>query len=152
MNTASSIKVIVIGELLDNKGNLKQKFIKHNLITNVGYDFLCNCFANATRPDPMEYIAVGTGTTAPALTDTTLVAEIERLKAGYSHTSADKFLTLSATFGAGVATGALTEAGIFNAATGGIMFDRVTYPVINKEELDTYIISFTLLFNEVETV
>lgn len=152
MNTASSIKVIVTGELLDSEGNLKQKFIKHNLITNVGYDFLCNCFANTTRPAPMEYIAVGTGTTAPALTNTTLVAEIKRLKAGYSHTSADKFLTLSATFGAGVATGALTEAGIFNAATRGIMFDRVTYPVINKEELDTYIISFTLLFNEVETV
>ena len=152
MNTASSIKVIVTGELLDSEGNLKQKFIKHNLITNVGYDFLYNCFANATRPDPMEYIAVGTGTKTPALTDTTLVKEIKRLKAGYSHASADKFLTLSATFGVGVATGALTEAGIFNAATKGTMFDRVTYPVINKEKLDTYIISFTLLFNEVETV
>ena len=152
MNTKSAIKVIVTGELLDGEGNLKQKFTKHNLITNVGYDFLCNCFANATRPDPMEYIAVGAGTTTPALTDTTLVNELERLKAGYSHTSADKFLTLSATFAAGVATGALTEAGIFNAASGGVMFDRVTYPVINKEELDTYIISFTLLFNEVETV
>lgn len=141
-----------MGELLDSEGNLKQKFIKHNLITNVGYDFLCNCFANTTRPAPMKYIAVGTGTTAPALTNTRLYTEIGRLKAGYSHTSADKFLTLSATFGAGVATGALTEAGIFNAATGGIMFDRVTYPVINKGELDTYIISFTLLFNEVKTV
>ena len=152
MDLKNSIKVIVKGELFDENGDLKQRFIKHNLITNVGYDFLCNAFANATRPAAMEYIAVGTGTTTPALTDTALVTEIERLKAGYSHTASDKFLTLSATFAAGVATGALTEAGIFNAASEGTLFDRITYPVINKEQLDSYVISFTILFNEVETV
>lgn len=152
MNTRNSIKVLVEGKLFDSEGNLKQKFIKHNLITNSGYNYLCDSFANSTRPAAMEYIAVGTGSTAPALTDTTLATELRRLKALYTHTYNNKFLTLSATFGAGVATGALTEAGIFNAASGGIMFDRVTYPIINKDALDTYVISFTLLFNEVEVV
>lgn len=146
----TDLKVIVTGELLDDDGNLKQKFVKHNLITNAGYNFLADCFGATSRPSPMNYIAVGTGTTAPALTQTALVKQLSRKSATYNHTANTTSLTLSTTFYAGEATGALTEAGIFNASSGGIMFDRITFPVINKQDLDIVIITFTITFTEVD--
>lgn len=42
-----------------------------------------------------------------------------------------------ATFGPGVGTAAITEAGIFNAASAGTMLARTAFPVINKGALDT---------------
>ena len=46
--------------------------------------------------------------------------------------------TFTTKFNAGEATGAITEAGICNAATGGTFLDRVTFDVINKGADDTY--------------
>ena len=109
-----------------------------NLITNAGFDFLCNAIASPTRPNAMNYTAVGTGTTAPSAAQTA--------PATYAHTSGTKELTLTTTFGAGEATGAITEAGIVNASSGGTLFDRVTFAVINKgaqDELTTKFV-FTL--------
>ena len=40
---AGKLNVIVTGKLYDKDGNLKQMFVKHNLITNAGYEFLVNC-------------------------------------------------------------------------------------------------------------
>lgn len=142
----ANIKVVVTGELLDENGNLKQKFVKHNLITNSGYDFLANCFGNSTRPSPMKYIAVGTGTTAPALTDTKLKSELIRKTGDFSHGTGSKYLTLGISLLPNEGTGALTEAGIFNADN--VLFDRLTFPVINKGALDTYRISFNVYFTE----
>lgn len=142
----ANIKVIVTGELFDVDGNLKQKFVKHNLITSSGYDFLANCFGNSTRPSPMKYIAVGTGSTAPALANTTLQKELIRKAGDFSHQNGAKFLTLGITLSPNEGTGALTEAGIFNEDN--VLFDRITFPVINKGALDTYRISFNVYFEE----
>ena len=147
MNT--NIKVVVTGELFDENGNLKQKFVKHNLITQSGYDFLADCFGNSTRPSPMKYIAVGTGTTAPTLKDTQLKAETIRKVGDFSHGTNTTFVTLGITLFPGEGTGALTEAGIFNSDN--VLFDRLTFPVINKGALDTYRISFNIYFEEQES-
>lgn len=145
----ANIKVVVTGELLDADGNIKQKFVKHNLITQSGYDFLSNCFGNSTRPAPMRYIAVGTGTTSPTLNDTKLKSELLRKEGDFSHGANTKFITLGITLLPSEATGSLTEAGIFNADN--ILFDRLTFPVINKGALDTYRISFNVYFDEKES-
>ena len=144
----ANIKVVVTGELFDSDGNIKQKFVKHNLITQSGYDFLSNCFGNTTRPSPMKYIAVGTGTTTPSLSDTKLKTELGRKEGDFSHGANTAFITLGITLLPNEGTGALTEAGIFNADN--ILFDRLTFPVINKGALDTYRISFNVYFEEKE--
>ena len=53
---------------------------------------------------------------------------------------------MTTTFAAGAATAALTEAGVFNAASAGTMLDRVIFPVINKGAADTLqaVFTFTL--------
>ena len=72
MNTEMS--VVVTGILYDENNNIKQKFVKHNLITSAGFDFVSNCLGSTTRPKPISQIGVGTNSTAPALGDTNLKA------------------------------------------------------------------------------
>lgn len=118
-------------------------FHKDNIIVNGGFDFICDAIGNASRGAVMGYIAVGTSTTAAAATQTALVTELTRIAAAYAHTAGTKVFTLTATFAAGVATGALTEAGVLNAASAGTMLDRVVFPVINKGVNDSLVVTFT---------
>lgn len=120
---------------------------KDNIIVNVGFDFIADAVGkSASRPNVMSHIAVGTGTTAAAATQTALVTELNRQAATYAHTAGTKTFTFTANFAAGVATGAITEAGVFNAASAGTMLDRVVFPVINKGADDTLqsIFTFTM--------
>ena len=41
-------------------------------------------------------------------------------------------------------TGAITEAGIFNASTGGDMFARTKFAVVNKGAADSMTITWTI--------
>lgn len=117
---------------------------KSNMVLNGGIDFLCNAFGSSSRPAIMNYIAVGSGTTAVVAADTKLVTEILRKTATYAHTANTTKLTLQTTFNAGEATGAIAEAGICNASTGGIFFDRVAFPVINKGASDVLTVTFEI--------
>jgi hypothetical protein len=47
-----------------------------------------------------------------------------------------------ATFSAGTGTGAITEAGIFNASSAGTLLCRTVFSVINKGALDTLVITW----------
>jgi hypothetical protein len=116
---------------------------KDNLILNAGFDFICNAIGNASaRPAVMSYTAVGTGTAAVASTQTALGTELTRKAAIYTHTAGTKVFTLATTFAAGEATGAITEAGICNVASGGIFLDRVVFDVINKASDDVMTTNF----------
>ena len=112
---------------------------KDNLILDVGFDFIADSIGNGTsRPNVMAYTAVGTGTTATAADQTGLATELARKAATYAHTAGTKVFTFSTIFSAGEATGAITEAGICNAASSGTFLDRVTFAVINKGAEDIY--------------
>lgn len=120
---------------------------KDNLILNVGFDFIADAIGkSASRPDVMSYTAVGTSSTATASTQTALGTELYRKAATYAHTSGTKVFTFTTHFAAGEATGAITEAGICNAASSGTFLDRVTFAVINKASDDelTTTFQFTL--------
>lgn len=112
---------------------------KDNLILNVGFDFIADAIGKATgRPACMAYTAVGTGTDETAPEQTQLVQELARKPAAYEHAAGTKVFTFTTKFAEGEATGAITEAGICNAASAGIFLDRVTFSVINKGDDDTY--------------
>ena len=117
---------------------------KENIIVNVGFDFIADAIGKATsRPGVMGFIAVGTGSTAAAASQSALVTELDRNAATYAHTVGTKTFTFTALFSAGDATGAITEAGVFNAASAGIMLDRVVFPVVNKGADDSLTAVFT---------
>lgn len=116
---------------------------KDNLILNCGFDFIADAIGKASdRPNVMSHTAVGTGTTAVAATQTALVTELARKAATYAHTAGTKVFNMTTTFEAGEATGAITEAGICNAASGGAFIDRVTFAVINKAADDVMTTNF----------
>ena len=129
-------------EVFDKNGALKESIRKDNIIVNGGFDFICDAISNASRGAIMNYIAIGTGSTAPAATQTTLVTELVRQSATYAHTAGTKVFTLSTTYAAGTGTGAIVEAGVFNAASAGTMLDRVVFSVINKGADDTLTATF----------
>lgn len=120
---------------------------KDNGIVDNGFSFIANSIGNRSASGAtaaMGWIAVGTGTTAFAASQTALVTELVRQTASFSHTSGTKIFTLSTTFAAGVGTGTLTEAGVFNQSSlGGTMLDRVVFSGIAKAAGDTLTQTFT---------
>lgn len=115
---------------------------KKNLIVDTGFQLIADCLGNSgSRPNVISHIGVGTGTTAAAAGQTALITQVTRVAGTYSYNT--KVITFTADFAAGTGTGALTEAGVFNAVSAGIMLNRVVFPVINKGALDTMSVTFT---------
>ena len=59
-------------------------------------------------------------------------------------TKAANSITYVATFSAGEGTGAITEAGLFNASSAGDMLCRTVFPVINKGVNDSCTITWSV--------
>ena len=91
----------------------------------------------------MSHMAIGTGSTAPAAGNTALGSESNRQSLASTNVSGAD-VTYACTFGAGNGTGAITEAGIFNASSGGTMLCRTTFSVINKGANDTLSVSWVV--------
>ena len=53
-------------------------------------------------------------------------------------------ITYVATFGAGDGTGAVTEAGLFNASSGGSLLCRTVFSVVNKSSTDSMTITWVV--------
>lgn len=117
-----------------------EKIIKHNMIVNSGFDLICEAIGGTTQPKSVSKIQVGSGTSDTTADMTALEAKIAEGEAVYSHTTGTKVFSLSSHFAAGEATGAITEAGVFNAD--GVMLDRVTFKVANIDEDDEITVNF----------
>ena len=116
---------------------------KKNLIVQVGKNFLANAvLSNSTSP--FVAIAVGSSTTAASSGDTTLGSESYR--SAYSTTNTlNNVITLTLLLVPGVATGSISEAGIFNNATsGGTMLSRIVFSTITKQSIDTLRLTWTI--------
>ena len=88
-------------------------------------------------------MAVGTGSSAAAAGNTTLGSEAARV-ALTSSTVSNNTITYVATFGAGTGSGALTEAGVFNASSNGDLLCRTVFSVVNKGANDAMTITWVI--------
>lgn len=131
-------------KLFDENGSLKAERDIDNLLVTTGLAWMAARFVGT--PTAMSHMAVGSGVVAPALANTTLGTELGRAVLT-AQTSATNVSTFSSTFAAGVGTGAVTEAGIFNAAAAGTMLNRATFAVMNKGALDVMQINWTVTQN-----
>lgn len=119
-------------KLFDNSGSLKDERDINNLVVTAGKNYLAAWIASASQADYfMKYVALGEGLTSAQATDTQLESELSTRVIG-TVTSSTNVWQNQATFGAGVDTGAITEAGLFSAASSGTMLARQVFAVINK--------------------
>jgi hypothetical protein len=142
LKVTGELKIVVT----DEDGNVKQEHTVPNLVVTAGRNFIASRMVGTTQ-GIMSHMAVGSGTTAPALSQTTLVTQLGSRNTLSTSSVSGNVVTYAATFGAGQGTGAVTEAGVFNAATGGTMLCRTTFAVINKGANDTLAITWTVTIN-----
>lgn len=117
-------------ELFGPDGKLKELRVIENLVVTVGLNHIADQMSDSGE-GAMSHMAIGTGTTAAAAGDTTLETELDR-NALTTKTQATNTVTYIGDWAAGDGTGAITEAGILNAAAAGTLLTRIVFAVINK--------------------
>jgi hypothetical protein len=138
--------------ITDVNGKVRDSWSVENLVTNAGFAQLALLAGDASAT-PFTYLAVGTSSTAPAVTDTTLTAEITdtglaRVAGTVSRvttTVANDSYRITTTW---TASGSKTieEVGVFNASSAGTMLSHAlttSKAVSNGETLTgTYSLKF----------
>jgi len=127
---------------LDSDGLLKGEQKIDNLVVATGKNIIASRLLGNTTPTP-SHMAIGSSSTAAATGQTALLGELGRV-AFDSTSRSSNVNTYIATFPAGTGTGAVQEAGIFNAGSSGDMLCRTTFSVVNKAAGDSIIITWNL--------
>jgi hypothetical protein len=127
-------------------GKIKDERNIKNLVVTTGKNFIAASMIKTTSDTPaaMTHMGLGSGTTAAAVGDTALESALGSRVSLSSATNADAVTTYVATFAAGTGTGAVTEAGIFNASTSGTMLCRSVFSVVNKGADDSMSITWAI--------
>ena len=113
-----------------------------NIVVTAGKGYVASRMKDATAT-AMSHMAIGSGTTNPAASDTALETELGRVALTSTAVSSN-VVTYTATFAAGTGTGAVTEAGILNASSSGTLLCRTEFSVVNKGSSDSMTITWTV--------
>ena len=124
-------------------GSVKDSRAIKNLVVNDGLNFIVSRMKDTTQ-GAMSHMAVGSSTTAAAAGQTDLVSILGSREALDSSTASASTITYVSSFEAGEGTGAVTEAGIFNASSGSTMLCRTVFAVVNKQSDDTMSVTWTI--------
>lgn len=143
LNDSLKLKGRVGIVLKDKDGNVKETRDIDNLVVDAGLDYIASRM-EGTSSNVMSHMALGSGTTAAAAGDTDLESILGSREALDSTTVTDNAVAYVASFEAGDATGAVTEAGIFNASSAGSMLCRTVFSVVNKAADDTMSVTWTI--------
>lgn len=145
IKTSGQVEIRVRGA----DGKTKHVEVHKNLVVTTGRNHIADQMAGQSQA-AMSHMAIGSGTTAQAATDTALQTEISRK----AFTSKDQGAGLDAhkvvyvaEWPAGDGTGAIAEAGIFNAAAAGVMLCRTVFSVKNKGASDSLTLTWTISFS-----
>ncbi len=120
-----------------------------NLVVTTGKNHIADQMSDQGNA-AMSHMAIGTGTTPAAAGDTALETELDRnaLTSTTQGTGGDaNKVIFVGDWAAGDGTGAITEAGIFNAASAGVLLCRRVFSVKNKGASDSLTITWELTFN-----
>lgn len=132
-------------------GNYTTQKKVSNMVTNAGKAAVAGLIIATGYTDAFDYIEVGTGTTAAALTDTTLETAITdsglaRVLATLSRVTTDvtnDTAQLTTTFSVS-GTKAVTESGVFGASSAGTMLARQVFSAINVVSGDSLTITWKI--------
>lgn len=135
-------------QLISPEGKIKSEQVVSNLVVDTGLDFITSRMEGTTDA-VMSHMEVGTDNTAPAAVDTTLGTAIAGSRVSLTSTTVtDNAIEYIGDFPAGTGTGAIVEAGVFNAASTGTMLCRTIFSVVNKGSDDTLKITWTITVSD----
>jgi len=147
-------------QLINRAGEVVQSISRQNHIVTVGRQLLAELFAGDITPSKVNHIAVGTGDDPPPENDQTqLVDERARnpiAEVMFVPADDDTRVTarLTVIFENDQANddedpenpGPLREAGIFNAAAGGTMYNRVVFEPVYKTDAFQLVMMWDVTF------
>jgi hypothetical protein len=140
-------------QLFDEKGILIYDHTDSNLVVTVGPVFLASWLTATTQSTKfMSWVGLGTGGTAPVIGNTDLeVPLVTRVQGILTTPGSTNIWQNVATFGPGVDTGAITEAGLFSTdwtspTPAGTMFARNTFGALNKGSGNTFVLTWQITF------
>lgn len=138
---------MILGDL---DGNALQEMNFQNLLVTIGRSWVLGQLEsiNIQTAQTITYLAVGSSTTAPTTSDTTLGLEVTRLAIGTFSTTG---LTANppswqaqVSFATNQANTTLAECGLFNSSAGGTMLAHATFASFVKATSNTLNISYTI--------
>jgi len=138
IKTSENVKLVLRGP----DGEVKQEVEKSNLIVTTGVNAIVDQLVASPSLGKPTHMAIGTGGTSPAAGQTSLTTELDR-NALTSKNRSGAVLTMVGDWAAGDGTGAITEAGVFDASSSGNMHSRALFSTINKAAGDTLQITWT---------
>jgi hypothetical protein len=126
-----------------------EKYNYDNLVVTVGKNHIADQLSDKGEA-VISHMAIGTGTNTQVIGDTALQTELHRKaltsKVQGAGVDANK-VVYTGDWAPGEGTGAITEAGLFNAVAAGVMMTRTTFAVKNKAAGDSISIQWTLSIN-----
>lgn len=144
-----SMRGMMNARLFDPFGNLKDERIVLNTVTTLCHVMAADQILAAPAVATPGWMELGTGS-GQGSGDSTLATYIvdSRTALDSKTRGANAIITMICTFGAGVGTGAVTEAGIFNVVTQNTtnLLTYADFSVVNKAAGDSLVVTWTLTF------
>jgi hypothetical protein len=121
--------------------------LSRRCVTTAGAGFLVDDWVAGTlRINNLKYMGCGTGAVAENATDTALGAEVgSRVTATVSEASATQVQAQGTVSYTG--SSAITEHGLFSAASSGVLWDRSVFAAVNVANGDSIQFTYTLSVN-----
>lgn len=145
MQTELKVTGELVVTLRDTDGNIKFEQRVPNMVVTTGKAFIASRMAG-TASAVMSHMAIGSSNAAESTGQTALAAQTAIVALTSTTPSANQ-VTYIASFGAGVGTGTVAEAGIFNAASAGTMLARSIAVSLTKGATDVLSISWAITIN-----
>lgn len=114
-------------KLIDKKtGKIKSQETLHNLIVTAGKTRVRDLIGGASSTG-FTYIALGTGTTDPAVGNTALETEVKRASATVTYPASNQVKYEKVFTWGSAESYTVTEAGLFDSASSGTMLNRLEF-------------------------
>jgi len=131
-------------QLFDENGVCIYEHTDSNLVVTSGKVAEAAWLAASSQSGPfMSYVGLGTGSTSPTVGDTVLQTPLPTYVQGTLSSVSNVWQNVT-TFGPGVDTGAITEAGLFQTSSGGTMWARNVFSVINKGAGNSLVVTWQI--------
>lgn len=125
------------------KTGVVERFVVDNIWVNGGLGYIAaRCAGEPVGT--ISHMAPGTSGSAAAGTDVVLGGEFPGARTPVTISGTGPQRVYMSVFPAGVATGDWREAGLFNAATGGLMTNRTVFGLKTKDPDDVFTVNWTL--------